>query len=154
MNDIIEKEASSIQISSINNTKIPCASLTMQSESTLSCDTTNNLKQTPNPTEEFLFKKGYTALAETGQQILNNINKKRTRDEVVHPEFRTCLNSWSNEITNKVVDKMYDNYECYSKSITTKFSIIKSDLDRIQKLENEIKYYSDIVEKLYKQIIE
>ena len=96
--------------------------------------------------------KNFETLSEAGKDILNRINTKRTQDEIVHAEFKTCFETWSSEVVNKVIENLYDNYENFSTVISEKFSLISDDLERIRKLEKEISSISNKVETLYKLI--
>ena len=96
--------------------------------------------------------KNFETLTEVGKDILNRINTKRAQDEIVHAEFKTCFETWSSEVVNKVIENLYDNYEKFSAVISKKFSLISDDLERIEKLEKEITSISNKVERLYKLI--
>ena len=91
-------------------------------------------------------------LQKIGEEILERINKKRTNDELIHNDFRSGLAEWTNQMSAKVMDIISEKYDNYSKQIAHKFELISSDLERVEKIEQELKQIQAQVELLYQEI--
>jgi hypothetical protein len=91
-------------------------------------------------------------LQKIGEEILERISKKRTNDELMHSDFRSELAEWTNHMSSKVMEIISEKYDDYSRQIALKFELISSDLERVEKIEKELKKIQAQVELLYQEI--
>lgn len=88
--------------------------------------------------------------SEALSEIIQRLNKKREKDQNIHDQFQECFSEQLNQFQAKVLDIMRIKYENYSKEAQGKLNKIFDSLNRIKKLEQEIKTISNEVEHLYK----
>lgn len=88
--------------------------------------------------------------SEALSEIIQRLNKKREKDQNIHDQFQECFNEQLNQFQTKVLEMMRIKYEKYSKEAQEKLNKIFDSLNRIKKLELEIKTISNEVEHLYK----
>jgi hypothetical protein len=91
-------------------------------------------------------------LSKMAQEFLEKINSKRSNDELTHAQFKTTFAEWANQFTTKCIESTYNKYEAYSKCINQKFQSISEELEKTERLEQELKTISNEVEQLYKAI--
>ncbi len=95
----------------------------------------------------------YERVTKMGQEMLENINKKRDDDECMHEQFRATLALWSEEFTKRVIsDMMQRKYAKYSKRIAELLAVIKNDFERVEQAESELNKIANQVEELYNMI--
>ncbi|RNA16579.1 synaptonemal complex central element 2 isoform X2 [Brachionus plicatilis] len=88
--------------------------------------------------------------SEALSEIIQRLNKKREKDQNIHEQFQECFNDQLNQFQTKVLEIMRVKYEDYSKAAQKKLEDIFDSLNRIKKLEQEIKIISNEVEQLHK----